>query len=204
MKTVLPKEIIEYSVEKHRFTNLKKYSSIYWTLLSILFLIGISLPLVKIDLFHNSRGLIKTAPRHEAYKSNVHLSIDTTKLSSFRFKGIKGTPFMNRYPTLNPQTDLVVECLVLPASKAFIHKGDKVEFYLDDYPKQIWGKATGEVLSTHHELININGLKRQKVICSINEKQLFMNDQIKVNLQKGLELSAKFFIEKKSLFKLLF
>lgn len=204
MKTVLPIEILEYSIEKHRFDNFKKYHSIYWILLLMLFLIGLSLPLVEIDLFHNSRGLIKIANKRVVHQNLVNISADTAAYFMKPHKDFAERLLPYRDEALNPQTDLVVECYVSPSSRVFINKGDAVEFHFDAFPRHNWGKASGRVILTQDQLVDINGVQRQKVICSINERQLFLNNAIKVRLQHGLKLTAKFFIEKKSLLKLIF
>ena len=204
MKTVLPKEILQYSLEKHRFDNFKKYHTIYWILLVILFLIALSLPLVEIDLFHNSKGLIKIANKRVLHQNIVNISADTAAHFIKPSKDFTQHMLPFRDDALNPQTDLVVECYVSPASSVFINKGDAVEFHFDAFPRHKWGMASGRVLLTQDKLIDINGVQRQKVICSINEKQLFLNNTIKIKLQYGLKLTAKFFIEKKSLLQLIF
>ena len=60
MKSIFPKEIIEYSVEWHRYQHLRKSRIIYIVLLASFSLMIFAIPFVKIDLYTSSHGIIKT------------------------------------------------------------------------------------------------------------------------------------------------
>ena len=59
MNSIFPKEIIEFSVEWHRYQHLKKSSIIYTVLLASFSLMIFAIPFVKIDLYTSSHGIIR-------------------------------------------------------------------------------------------------------------------------------------------------
>lgn len=204
MKNIFPKEFLDYSIEVHRFKNLKKSQTIYWVLLALIFILCLSLPFIKIDLFQNSRGLITSGKEFIPQQSLVALSIDTSNSFVKEFDNLKKVPYPYRDHSLSPQTDLMVQCYVSPVGMTFLEKGDQVKFQLDDFPHKTWGMASGNITHLNQNLIDLKGLQMYKVTCSIREAQLILNNQTKANLRTGMKLTAKFFLEKKSLFQLFF
>ncbi len=59
MNSIFPKEIIEHSVECHRYQHLRKSSIIYIVLLASFSLMIFLIPFVKIDLYTSSHGIIR-------------------------------------------------------------------------------------------------------------------------------------------------
>jgi len=59
MNSIFPKEIIEYSVEWHRYQHLRKSKIIYTVLLASFSLMIIAIPFVKIELYTSSHGVIR-------------------------------------------------------------------------------------------------------------------------------------------------
>lgn len=105
---------------------------------------------------------------------------------------------------ISPQTDLVVECYVSPVDIGLLKKNHPVKFQIDAFNHNHWGSATGQIIRINQDISSINNLPMFKVLCSINETGLFLKGKSKGNLRKGMTLSALFFIEKRSLFQLLF
>ena len=105
---------------------------------------------------------------------------------------------------ISPQTDLMVECYISPSEIGLIKNNHPVTFQIDAFNHHRWGSATGKIIRINHDVSSINKLPMYKVLCSINEKNLFLNETIRGRLQKGMTLTALFFIENRSLFQLLF
>jgi hypothetical protein len=59
MNSIFPKEIIEFSVECHRYQNLRKSGIIYNVLLASFSLMILLIPFIKIDLYTSSDGVIR-------------------------------------------------------------------------------------------------------------------------------------------------
>ncbi len=60
MKNIFPKEIIEDTVEVHRFKHTVKSKMIYNIILLSVIVLGASLPFIYVDVYSSSRGIIKT------------------------------------------------------------------------------------------------------------------------------------------------
>lgn len=117
--------------------------------------------------------------------------------NSFLFTGTS-------FAEISPQTDLQVECYVSPSDIGMIKKNHKVSFQIDAFDHNYWGLATGKILQISEDSSIINQLPMYKVICSIRESHLLLNNKIRGELRKGMTLNAHFFINKRSLFQLLF
>ena len=59
MNNIFPKEILEYSVEWHRYQHLRKSRIIYTVLLASFSFMIFAIPFVKIDLYTSSHGVIR-------------------------------------------------------------------------------------------------------------------------------------------------
>jgi len=85
MKKIFPKEILENTVEVHQFKHSKKSSVIYTTILLAFVFMFASLPFIKIDIYSNARGIIKSK------KERVHISsINSSKVIKCMIKPNKG------------------------------------------------------------------------------------------------------------------
>lgn len=370
MKTIFPKEFLEYTLEFHRYHSMKKSKSIYFILLCAIFLMGLSLPFIKIGLYASSPGMIRpskernliTSPIsgkistvyitendlvkkgdtlirlddtsvsykinliseqieylhqyiHDLEKLSVNKTISTEALQSAYYKSQlqqyleqlidkerkmrRATTVYNRQKHLfekgviakmeynnstfelenarnelqyvrknqqsiwqhqldqrksalrearsklqtlekdrsrhyivapekgniqalkglekgnflytgssiaeiSPQTDLMVECYVSPTDIGWLQQDHEVKFHVDAFKHSHWGSASGKVVRINSDVTNINNNPVFKVYCSMNETGLFLNERVKGNFQKGMTLTALFFIENRSLSQLLF
>ena len=98
----------------------------------------------------------------------------------------------------------MAECYVSPADIGLLKDNHSVKFQIDAFDHNRWGTATGHIVRINQDISNINDLPMFKVMCSINETDLFLNKTINGSLQKGMTLRALFFIDNRSLFQLLF
>lgn len=211
MKPVFPVEILEYSTEQHRFTYLKKHRIIYTILLLGLLVVVVALPLIRIDLYKTSSGIIRS---EQEINQNVSLT-DDRNMADLIFKNdsilqlkrpeIYHSPFLaSSLDGTAPQTDLVVECYLSPSDMVLIKKDQKVKFRINAFKHRRWGLASGHIIRIYRNLVKINDLPMYRILCSLDETNLFLNKTTRVNLQKGMALTAQFLLEKKSLIQLLF
>ncbi len=211
MKPVFPIEILEYSTEQHRYTYLKKHKIIYAIILLGLLSALIALPFIRIDLYKTSPGLIRTEKETSLMTSQIDGKVNMAfNLESDSIQQIKGFE-TSIYPTLvrsldgtSPQTDLVVECYMSPSEMTLIKKDQEVKFRIDAFKQRRWGLASGHIIRVYEDLVKINNLPMYRILCSIDETSFFLNNTTKVNLQKGMALTVRFFLEKRSLLQLLF
>ena len=105
---------------------------------------------------------------------------------------------------ISPKTDLLVECYVKPADIGMIKKNHPVTFQIDAFDHNYWGSATGKIIQISEDNFFIKNMPMFKVICSMNESKLLLDNNIQGKLKKGMTLRARFFIKNRSLFQLLF
>jgi len=105
---------------------------------------------------------------------------------------------------ISPQTDLLVECFVSPSDIGMIKKSHPVTFQVDAFDHNYWGSATGKIIQISEDNLMINNVPMFKVICSLNENKLLLNNTIQGKLKKGMTLKAHFFIKTRTLLQLVF
>ncbi len=104
---------------------------------------------------------------------------------------------------LSPNADLVVECLVSPSDIGLLRKGTPVKFRLEAFQHQYWGMASGIIRDIQNDVSWIENRPVFKVVCSLNEKVLYLKDDTPGKLTKGMTLQARFFIAKRTVLQLL-
>lgn len=140
-------------------------------------------------------------------KNKLHYILSPTTGHIQELKGLERNSFLYRgsaIAEISPQTDLMVECYVSPNDIGMLKKNQLVKFQIDAFDHNRWGSATGSIEIINQDVSNINDLPMFKVFCSINESALLLNKMTQGNLQKGMTLKALFFINKRSVFDLLF
>ena len=105
---------------------------------------------------------------------------------------------------ISPKTDLLVECYVKPADIGMIKKNHPVTFQIDAFDHNYWGFATGKIIQISDDNFFINKMPVFKVMCSMNESRLLLDNNIRGKLKKGMTLKARFFIKNRSVSQLLF
>lgn len=138
---------------------------------------------------------------------DLHYIVSPTTGNIQDFKGFDRNNFLytgTAIAEISPQTDLMVECYVSPSDIGQIKNNQPVKFQIDAFDHARWGTATGQIVRINQDISKVNDLPMFKVLCSINETGLFLNKKINGSFQKGMTLTALFFIENRSLFQLLF
>ena len=85
MKQIFPKEIIESTIEVHRFKNTVKSKMIYTILLLSIIAVGIALPYVFLDIYSSARGIIKPEKERNQIISLYSGKIDTIYIKRNQF-----------------------------------------------------------------------------------------------------------------------
>lgn len=100
--------------------------------------------------------------------------------------------------------NLVVESYVSPSDIGLISQNMLVKFQIDAYHYNQWGLATGKVIDISKDLVTIQDNPVFIVRCSIDQKHLTLKNKFKGQLTKGLTLTSRFMIARRSLYQLLF
>ena len=106
--------------------------------------------------------------------------------------------------TISPNTNLIVENIVSPNDIGLLKIGQNVKFQLDAFNYNQWGMIDGKVIDIDKNITTQNNTSFFKVRCSLNTKTLQLKNGYKTNISKGMTLTTRYFITRRSLYDLLF
>ncbi|MCK5402204.1 MAG: secretion protein HlyD, partial [Flavobacteriaceae bacterium] len=78
------------------------------------------------------------------------------------------------------------------------------KFQLDAFNYNQWGMLEGKVIEIDKNITVQNNASFFKVRCSLYTKQLQLKNGYKTNISKGMTLTTRYFITRRSLYDLLF
>lgn len=105
---------------------------------------------------------------------------------------------------ISPDRDIIVETYVSPSDIGFIKEGEKVKYQIDAYNSNQWGFATGQIIDVGKDVVFISDVPVYKIRSSIAKKSLYLRNGSEGKLKKGMTLTSRFFLTKRSMFQLLF
>jgi multidrug resistance efflux pump len=123
------------------------------------------------------------------------------------FSGIQVGSFLNAaqpIATISASDQLIVESSVSPNDIGLIHKNQKVKFQIDAFNYNQWGLLEGNVIDIDHN-ITIQGEQAFfKVRSVLNKTELQLKSGYKTKVSKGMTLTTRYILTRRSLFDLLF
>jgi membrane fusion protein, peptide pheromone/bacteriocin exporter len=123
------------------------------------------------------------------------------------FSGIQVGSFLNAaqpIATISATDQLIVESSVSPNDIGLIHKNQKVKFQIDAFNYNQWGLLEGNVIDIDHN-ITIQGEQAFfKVRSVLNKTELQLKSGYKTKVSKGMTLTTRYILTRRSLFDLLF
>lgn len=123
------------------------------------------------------------------------------------FSGIQMGSFLNAsqpIATISATDQLIVESTVSPNDIGLIHKNQKVKFQLDAFNYNQWGLLEGKVIDIDRN-ITIQGEQAFfKVRCALNSTAMQLQSGYKTQISKGMTLTTRYMITRRSLYDLLF
>lgn len=123
------------------------------------------------------------------------------------FSGIQIGSFLNAsqpIATISATDQLIVESSVSPSDIGLIHKNQKVKFQIDAFNYNQWGLLEGKVIDIDHN-ITIQGEQAFfKVRSVLNKTELQLKSGYKTKVSKGMTLTTRYILTRRSLFDLLF
>ncbi|MBI9063807.1 MAG: HlyD family efflux transporter periplasmic adaptor subunit [Marinilabiliaceae bacterium] len=105
---------------------------------------------------------------------------------------------------ISPDDELLVECYLSPSDIGYIRQGQAVRFQMDAFNYNHWGLIEGEVTQVSDDIVVLNDQPVFKVRCSLAQNFLELKSGQRGHLKKGMTLSARFFLTRRTLFQLLF
>ncbi len=138
MKNIFPKEILENTTHVHQFKHRKKSSVIYTTLLTMLIVTLTFLPIIKVDVYTSSKGIIK--PKKER--------VSLTLISSGKVlkSNIEVNRHVNKGDTLlvlddhNIESKLTLIRFKIEETKRYIHDAQYLIKGVKIYPESLQSK----------------------------------------------------------------
>lgn len=123
------------------------------------------------------------------------------------FSGIQVGSFLNDsqpIATISATDQLIVESTVSPNDIGLIQKNQKVKFQFDAFNYNQWGLLEGKVIDIDRN-ITIQGEQAFfKVRCALNSTAMQLQSGYKTQISKGMTLTTRYMITRRSLYDLLF
>jgi len=123
------------------------------------------------------------------------------------YTGVKESNFIvpnQQIARISPDDELLVECYVSPSNIGLIHADMDVRFQFHSFNYNQWGIGSGKVTELSSNVVNINDQPYFKVRCSLDQSYLSLKNGYKGYLKKGMTLTGRFMITKRTLFQLLY
>lgn len=123
------------------------------------------------------------------------------------FSGIQVGSFLNAsqtIATISATDQLIVESSVSPSDIGLIHKNQKVKFQIDAFNYNQWGLLEGKVIDIDHNITIQGELAFFKVRSVLNKTELQLKSGYKTKVSKGMTLTTRYILSRRSLFDLLF
>jgi len=105
---------------------------------------------------------------------------------------------------ISPKQNLLVECYVDPSDIGLLRTGMPVKFQFDAFNHNQWGLGRGKIINISEDIIQINKNPKFIVKCSLQEKELTLNNGYPGKFKKGMTLTGRFQITERTLYQLLY
>lgn len=123
------------------------------------------------------------------------------------FSGIQVGSYINAsqsIASISAINFLIVENNVSPNDIGLIKKDQKVKFQLDAFNYNQWGLLEGKVIDIDRNITMQGEQAFFKVRCALNSTAMQLQSGYKTNVSKGMTLTTRYIITRRSLFDLLF
>ncbi|MWB95928.1 HlyD family efflux transporter periplasmic adaptor subunit [Flavobacterium sp. GA093] len=105
---------------------------------------------------------------------------------------------------ISPDKDIIVETFVNPSEIGFLREGGDAIYQIDAFNSNQWGFARGKIIEISKDILIVNNVPYYKIKSSLDKNSLSLKNGAKGNLKKGMSLTSRFFLTKRTAFQLLF
>ncbi len=105
---------------------------------------------------------------------------------------------------ITPSGDLQADVYLKPRDVGFVHIDQPVQLQIDAFPYNEWGTVQGRVLSVSQDFVQVGQQIAFKAVVGLESAQLQSAAGATVNLRRGMTAQARFILQRRSLFSLLF
>ncbi|MDR3339534.1 MAG: HlyD family secretion protein [Candidatus Symbiothrix sp.] len=99
---------------------------------------------------------------------------------------------------------LLAECYISPSDIGYIREGQTVVFQLDAFDYREWGLIEGVVTGILHDIVTVSDRSMFRVRCKLNTPCLQLKNGYQGCIQKGMSLTGRFQLTRRSLWQLMF
>ncbi|WP_291286988.1 HlyD family efflux transporter periplasmic adaptor subunit [Flavobacterium sp.] len=160
----------------------------------------------KRDLEDRLKNLNGTVAKIKA-ESNNYVVLAPVSGTIENYSGIQKGSFLNAsqaIATISPADHLIVESSVSPNDIGLIKKNQVVKFQLDAFNYNQWGMLKGKVIDIDRNITLQGEQAFFKVRCALDTRTLRLQSGYTTNVSKGMTLTTRYLITRRSLFDLLF
>jgi membrane fusion protein, peptide pheromone/bacteriocin exporter len=105
---------------------------------------------------------------------------------------------------ISPDKEVIVETFVNPSDIGFIKENGKAIYQIDAFNSNQWGFGSGKIIEISKDILVMNNTPFYKVKSSLDKDNLILKNGSVGKLKKGMTLTSRFFLTKRSAFQLLF
>lgn len=99
---------------------------------------------------------------------------------------------------------LLVECYVSPLDIGYVRNRQMVKFQVDAFDYKQWGLLEGEIVEILSDVTNIENKPFFRIRCLTDQNYLELHNGYRGTIQKGMTVTARFFLTRRNLYQLLF
>jgi HlyD family secretion protein len=105
---------------------------------------------------------------------------------------------------ISPDKDIIVETYVNPSEIGYLKEGGDAIYQIDAFNSNQWGFARGRIFEISKDVLIVNNAPYYKIKSNLHTDSLTLKNGAKGNLKKGMSLTSRFFLTKRTAFQLLF
>ncbi|MEH6657817.1 HlyD family secretion protein [Leeuwenhoekiella marinoflava] len=154
----------------------------------------------ELNRFENNQDQLKVQANNYVLTAPISGTLEN-------FSGLQNGSFINPgqvVATLSPNDSLVVENTVSPNDIGLLKKGQKVKYQIDAFNYNQWGFLEGKIVDIDKNITIQEGSAFFKVRTSLPVKEIALASGYAAPISKGMTLTTRFFIVRRSLYDLLF
>lgn len=110
----------------------------------------------------------------------------------------------NQIVEISPDKNIIVETYVNPSEIGYLKEGGDAIYQIDAFNSNQWGFAKGRIFEISKDVLIVNNSPYYKIKSNLHNDSLTLKNGAKGNLKKGMSLTSRFFLTKRTAFQLLF
>lgn len=105
---------------------------------------------------------------------------------------------------ISPDKNIIVETYVNPSEIGYLKEGGDAIYQIDAFNSNQWGFAKGRIFEISKDVLIVNNVPYYKIKSNLHNDSLTLKNGAKGTLKKGMSLTSRFFLTKRTAFQLIF